>query len=158
MDVYLQFPCLVDWRVQKGEQTLHTIAMSKVHDGQVSSRRDLYLMRDIRPSVTDVPIHLSHDSNVLVAVQQRVLVIFCSSASTARRFICFKAGIRQDDYETLRVLVVGCNGHMLFCYKLRESWRWKRLGSCRDDLHVSHDRVLLEESRRVRVCWLNKHS
>jgi hypothetical protein len=33
------------------------------------------LVRDVGPSITDISVHLPHDANVLVAVQQRVLLV-----------------------------------------------------------------------------------
>lgn len=62
LDVYLELASLVDGRVEQSEQAL---------------------VSDVGTGFTDVAPHLAHDSNVVVAVQQVVLV-FTSAWSTTR--------------------------------------------------------------------------
>lgn len=46
-------------------------------------------MRDVRPCVTNVTIHLPHDSNMLVAVQERVFLVTHAGPTAAMRgFVC----------------------------------------------------------------------
>lgn len=52
-----------------------------------------YLVRDVWSRIADIAIHLAHDSNVFVAVQQGVLVIFHAITATMCRLVGFKAGV-----------------------------------------------------------------
>jgi len=57
-----------------------------------------HLMGDIGSGVTDIAIHLAHDTDVLVAVKQRVLVLplhphAASAATTIGSLVCLEAGI-----------------------------------------------------------------
>jgi hypothetical protein len=71
-------------------------------------------VRDIWTSFTDVATHLPHDSNVLIAVEQRVFLIFTTSAAAMSSLVRFEAGVRQDDDESLGVFVRGGDRDMLF--------------------------------------------
>ena len=72
------------------------------------------------PGVADISIHLAHDADMLVAVEERELFVpHIIDAATMGCSIRFQAGVRQDDYESLCILVVGRYRHMLFRYKLR---------------------------------------
>jgi hypothetical protein len=75
---------------------------------------DVNLMRDIGAGVTDVSIHLPHHSNMLVAIQERVFFISCSTASTSMSgSVRLEAGVRQYDDQPLRVLVICWDRNML---------------------------------------------
>ncbi len=97
-------------------------------------------MRDIRSGVADVAVHLPHDANVLVAVQQCVF-LFLDDARSARSrgsrravracFECLQAGVAQHDNQTARVFVLCRDGNVLRCDKLRQCWRRERPGSFR---------------------------
>lgn len=81
---------------------------------------DVNLMRDIWAGVTDVSIHFPHNSNVLVAIQERVFFISCSAASISMSgSVRLEAGIRQYDDQPLRVLVICWDRNMLLRSK---SW------------------------------------
>lgn len=57
-------------------------------------------MGDVWPSITDVSIHLSQDPNVLVAVEERVLVLSVHSRATGpamRGLVCLETGIGEYD-------------------------------------------------------------
>ena len=54
-------------------------------------------MSDVWSSIADVTVHLSHDTNMLITVEQRVLVVFDAIASAVRRFVGLKARVGQDD-------------------------------------------------------------
>ena len=69
-------------------------------------------MCDIWSCITDVTVHLAHDTDVLVTVQQAVLVIFHAIAPVGS-FVCLQAGVRQDYDETLAVFVGGWDGMCL---------------------------------------------
>lgn len=86
-------------------------------------------MGDVRTGVADISVHLPHDADMLVAVEQRILLIAAGTAATAvDGAIGLQTGIGQDDNQTLGVLVVGGNGNMLLGDQLGE-FRWRtRLG------------------------------
>ena len=59
------------------------------------------LMGNIRPRIADVPVHLPHDANVLVAVEQRVLLFLVGpipASAGVGRLVRLQAGIGEDDY------------------------------------------------------------
>lgn len=88
-------------------------------------------MCNIRTSITNVPVHLAHDTNVFVAVEQRVFVVLhARTAAAVRGLVGLEAGIGEDDNEPLRVLVIQRDGRVLFSYQLRKSRRGERLGAC----------------------------
>lgn len=94
-------------------------------------------MGDVGTGITDVPVHLAHNTNVLITVEQRVLIltVHAIAASTAvRRLVRLKTGIGQDNNEPLGVLVGGRDRRALLSNQLREGRRRKRLRSCE---HVS---------------------
>lgn len=86
-----------------------------------------YLVSDIGTSLADIPVHLAHDTNVLVAVQQRVLLILRSGAATGGP-VGLQTGIGENDDQTLGVLVMRGNWDMLLCNELRQLGRGARLG------------------------------
>ena len=88
-----------------------------------------HLVSNIRPSFANVSAHLSHDSNMLVAVQQGVLVVSSRSSggTVGGDLERFKASIGKDDDEALRVLVCGGDDRGLLCNQLGQFWRWLRL-------------------------------
>ena len=58
------------------------------------------LVSDVRPSITDVSVHLSHDTNVLVAVEQRIFLFLVRCIATRSAVGCFvrlEAGVGKDD-------------------------------------------------------------
>lgn len=107
VDVDLQAAGLVDGRVEQSQEAL---------------------VCDIGTSVRDVAVHLAHDTNVLVAVEQRVLVILHAIPAAVRGLIRLQAGVREHDDQALGVLVILRDRDMLLGDELRESGRRKRLG------------------------------
>lgn len=108
-----------------------------------------YLMGDVRTSITNVAIHLSHHANVFVTVQQRVFGGVLGAIATVgmRRLVSLEAGVGEYDDQTLRVLVVAWDGHMLLGHQLRKAGRRKRLGlrPCETGkADVSHGKGLVE--------------
>lgn len=86
------------------------------------------LMCDIRPSLTDISVHLAHHTNVFIAVEQRVFFIPTRAiATTVGSTICFQAGMGEDDNQALGFLVIWRNRDMLFSDKLRQLGRGARL-------------------------------
>lgn len=81
-----------------------------------------YLMGDIRSSLADIPVHLAHDTNVLVTVQQRVLFIL-SRTTAAGGPVGLQAGVGKNHNQPLGVLVVRRNGDMLLRNELRQLGR-----------------------------------
>lgn len=84
-------------------------------------------MGDVGTSITNVPIHLAHDTDVLIAVEQRVLVLTIAAGASVRSLVRLKAGIGQDDDQTLRVLVCGRDGSALLSNQLRKRGGRERL-------------------------------
>lgn len=90
----------------------------------------LNLVSNVRASITDVTVHLAHDSDMLVTVEQRVLILAMHASSTSATmysFVRFKAGIRKNHDEPLGVLVGWWDGSVLLCDQLRKCWWRKRL-------------------------------
>lgn len=52
-------------------------------------------MGDIRSGLANIAAHLPHHANVLIAVEERVLLL--PTVATVRRTIRFQAGVGQDD-------------------------------------------------------------
>lgn len=80
-------------------------------------------MGDVGSSLTDVPVHLAQDTNVLVAVQQRVLVIALDAHVTRTGvggLVGLETGMGQDDNQSLRILVGRRDGDMLLGDQLRK--------------------------------------
>lgn len=107
-----------------------------------------HLMGDVRASVTDVAVHLPHDADVLVTVEQRVLLIL-AVAPAMGGLVCLETGIGEHDDETLGVLVTAGDGDALLGHQLWEAgWReGLRLCSCVCVL-VSHGKDLVERTMR----------
>ena len=58
-------------------------------------------MCDVGPGVANVPVHLPHDANMLVAVEQRVLLLLVgpiAAGAGVGRLVRLQAGIREHDY------------------------------------------------------------
>ena len=104
-------------------------------------------MGDIGACVGDVAVHLAHDADVLVAVEERVLVILHAITATVCGLVGLEAGVGEDNDQALGVLVVGCDGYMLLRDELWEGRWWKRLclGACSSGRRlVSHCKDLVE--------------
>jgi hypothetical protein len=70
VDVDFEFTSLVDRRVEKSKKTLVWLAAITMLTHKLSN-----LVGDIRSCVTDIAIHLAHDTDVLVTVQQRIFLL-----------------------------------------------------------------------------------
>ncbi len=78
-------------------------------------------MCDVGPGIANVPVHLAHDANVLIAVEKRVLFLPLhahAAGAAVRGLVGFEAGIGEDDNQPLRVLVGGRDGRVLFGHQL----------------------------------------
>lgn len=83
------------------------------------------LVGNVRTCVADVSVHFPHDTDVFVAVQQRVFFIPDHTVATAvRSFVGFEAGVGKDDDEPLSVFVCGSDGNMLLSDQLGKFWWW----------------------------------
>lgn len=91
-----------------------------------------YLVGDIGASFADITIHLAHDADVLIAVQQRELLVLGAAAATGDGLVGFQTGIGEHHNQALGVLVMGRNSHMLLGDQLGELGRRTRLGPCRE--------------------------
>jgi len=102
---------------------------------------------DVRARVGNVAIHLAHDADVLVAVEQRVLVVLHAIAAAVRGLVGLETGIGEDDDQALGILVVGCDGYVLLGDELWEGGWWERLclSACSSGGRlVSHCKDLVE--------------
>ena len=70
------------------------------------------LMGDVGTGFTNISVHLPHDSDVFVAIQQRILFISHPVAASGG-FVGLQTGVRQDHDHPLRVLVRGGDRYML---------------------------------------------
>lgn len=110
VDVDLKLSCLVDRRVKEGKKTL---------------------VGNIRPSITDVAIHLAHDANMFITIEQRVLLLPLGTRSVASigGFVGFEASIGENNNQSFSIFVGGGDWDMLFCDEFWQVRRWERLGS-----------------------------
>lgn len=79
-------------------------------------------MSDVRASITDVSVHLSHNPDVLIAVEERVLVFSLhthSARAAVRSLVSFKTGIGEHDDKAFGGFISWGNGSMLLGHKLR---------------------------------------
>lgn len=79
-------------------------------------------MGDVGTGITNVPVHLSQHTNMLITVEEGVFVlaVHASAARAAvRGLVCLEAGIGKDDDQTLGVLIGRRNGRVLFSDELR---------------------------------------
>lgn len=98
------------------------------------------LVSDIGASVTDVSVHLTHNTNVFIAVEERVLLLALRThaAGAVRGLVGLEAGIGEHHDEPLGVLVGRRDGHVLLCDELGEGRRRERLGACHGYVVVRH--------------------
>lgn len=99
------------------------------------------LVSDIGASITDVSVHLAHDTNVLIAVEERVLLLSLhahAAGAAVGGLVGLEAGVGEHHDEPLGVLVGRWNGHVLLCDELREGRRRERLGACHGYVVVRH--------------------
>ena len=89
----------------------------------VSGDVESYLVGDIWASFADITVHLAHDTDVLITVQQRKLLILGSTTAAGDRLVGLQTGIGENHNQTLSVLVMGWNRNMLLRNKLGEFWR-----------------------------------
>lgn len=102
------------------------------HD-QIDRRWMSNLMGNVGSRLADVAVHLAQDTNVLVAVQQRVLVISLDTHVTRTGvggLVGLETGMGQDDDQSLGILICRGDGDMLFGDQLGKLRRGERLGSC----------------------------
>jgi hypothetical protein len=78
-------------------------------------------MGDVWSRLTNVAAHFPHDTNVVVAVEEVILVLSGSrtAARTVRRLVRLEGGIAEDYNESLCIFVVCGNRSVLFGHELR---------------------------------------
>lgn len=88
-------------------------------------------MSDVRPGLADVTVQLAHDTDVLVRVEERILLLSTvgSPSGAVGGSVGLEAGVGEDDDEPLGVLVLRGDGDMLLCDELRQLWRRAGLSS-----------------------------
>jgi hypothetical protein len=114
-----------------------------------------YLMCNIGSSVTDISIHLAHDADVFVGIEQRVLVVFHAIATAVCSLVCLKTCVGQNDNETLGVFISRRDWCHLLGDEVRQC-RWRQrlcVSSChaRIEQLVSHDCKDLVERRDAKL-------
>ncbi len=64
-------------------------------------------MSNVRSGIADVAIHLAHDSDVLIAIEQRILLLALRtwSVTTEASFVGLETRIGEDDDQSSGVLV-----------------------------------------------------
>lgn len=81
-------------------------------------------MSDVWSGITNVPVHLPHNPNMLITVQKRVLfVLYHATTAAMTGPVRFKTGIGENDNQPLCVFVGGRYGSVLFGHELGE-FRW----------------------------------
>ncbi len=77
-------------------------------------------MCNVRSGIADIAVHLAHDTDMLITVEQRIflLALRTRSVATEASFVCFQAGIGEDDDQSAGVLVGGGDWNMLLCDEL----------------------------------------
>lgn len=110
VDVDLELAGLVDRRIEEGKETL---------------------MGYIRSGIADVTIHLAHDANMLIRIQQAIFLLALAAWPVAAEagLVSLETCIREDDDQSLRVFIGGWDRSMLLCHQVRKRWRRCRLGS-----------------------------
>lgn len=113
-------------------------------------------MSDVWACIADITIHFAHDTDVFITVEERVLVLLHAIASNIMRsLVRLKARIRQNNDQSLRVLVITRDWNVLLGDQLREAGRWQRLRlrSCAavKDYFFSHDSVLVERRCQIHL-------
>ena len=99
-------------------------------------------MSNVRPCIANVTIHLAHDADVFVTVEQRVffLPLAAWSAATEAGLVGLETRIREDDNQAPSVFIGRWDWDVLLCDELRERWRWERLSAC----HCDEDQLQFE--------------
>lgn len=86
-------------------------------------------MGNVWARVTNVAAHFPHDTNVLIAVEKRVLVIFAGAGAGVGSLVGLERGIGEDDDEALSIFVASRDWRGLLGNEAREVGRRQRLGS-----------------------------
>lgn len=76
------------------------------------------LVCDVWSGLTNISLHLPHDSNVLVAIQQAVLVVPGAISAPRVRLVRLQTSIAEDNDQALAVSVRGGDRDMLFSNEL----------------------------------------
>jgi hypothetical protein len=89
------------------------------------------LVSDIWSGIADIAIHLPHDANMFVRIEETILLLSLStwSIATETGLVGLETGIGEDNDQALRVFIGGRDRNVLLSRQLREGWRWCRLGS-----------------------------
>lgn len=91
VNVDLELAGFVDGRIEQGEEAL-VLALAFLC-AQRSGHESSHLMRNIRSRVTNVAVHLPHDANVFIAIQQAVLLVLHAIAAAVGSLVCLEACI-----------------------------------------------------------------
>lgn len=64
------------------------------------------LVGDVGSGIADVTIHLAHNTDMFITVQERVLLISrAGSATSMGSFVGLEAGVGEDDNHALGIFV-----------------------------------------------------
>lgn len=85
-------------------------------------------MSDIWTRVTNISVHFSHHTDMLVTVEEGVFFIPGTRPAAMRCLVSLEARVGEDDDKSLGVFIEGRDGDMLFSYQLRKLGR--RAGLC----------------------------
>jgi hypothetical protein len=89
------------------------------------------LVSDIWSGIADIAIHLPHDANMFVRIEETILLLSLPtwSIATETGLVGLETGIGEDNDQALRVFIGGRDRNVLLSRQLWEGWRWCRLGS-----------------------------
>lgn len=91
------------------------------------------LVSNVGASVTDISVHLAHDTNVLIAIEERVFFLSLhahAARAAVGRLVGLEAGVGEYHDKPLRILVGRWDGHVLLSDELGQCRRRERLGAC----------------------------
>lgn len=140
-DVDLELASFVDRRIEEGEEALYPVSAQghrlagSGYAPQPQRGCVANLVGDVGPRIADVAVHLPHDTNVLVAVQERIFFVPVGGAHPVRRAtlrggtVGLEARIGKHNNQSPRILVRRCDGIMLLGDELGQSRGGERLGS-----------------------------
>ena len=88
-----------------------------------------HLVGDVGAGLADIAAHLTHNADVVIAVQQIELVLAAAGATAhpMRGLVGLEGGAAQHNNQALGVLIAAGNGSMLLGNELGQVGRGQRL-------------------------------
>lgn len=167
VNVDLEFPGLVDRRVQQSQEALSQssqhVGCRRRHAMPATTRLSAPPQRvgssdlvcDIWPGVTDVPVHLPHDANMFIAVEERIFFFALDAIAASTSMGCLvslETCVRKHNDQSLAVLVGGSDRYVLFRNELRKRGGRERLRACGIMRHVSEWTPSAKKKKNSKTC------